>query len=159
MNNENTINSPSLAKGCPKGGVVEFFIIKGIKVPTRYFPNLPCNYNLKENARKLRKMGILSEVIFWQQVKNRQFWGIDFDRQRVIGNYAVDFYLRQFGLVIEIDGYSHNLKGEYDEKRQQYLTGLGLKIFRVQDNEIRHNIAQVIQQLEDFIILNYSANN
>ena len=111
MNKSNSNNSPSLAKGCPKGGVVDFFTIKGMKVQTHYSPKLPYNNNLKENARKLRKMGVLSEVIIWQKVKNRQFWGIDFDRQRIIGNYIVDFYLRQFSLVIEIDGYTHNLKG------------------------------------------------
>ena len=40
----------------------------------------------------MRKAGVLSEVIFWLQVHKGMFWKIDFDRQRIIGNYIVDFY-------------------------------------------------------------------
>lgn len=47
------------------------------------------------------------------------FWKIDFDRQRIIGNYIVDFYVKTLGLVIEIDGSSHENKEEYDQKREE----------------------------------------
>ena len=40
---------------------------------------LPYNPKLKDRARELRHAGNLSEVIFWQAVKNKQFHNIDFD--------------------------------------------------------------------------------
>ena len=35
---------------------------------------LPFNPKLKQRARELRKAGNLSEVLFWNQVKNKNFW-------------------------------------------------------------------------------------
>lgn len=68
-------------------------------------------------AREKRKAGILPEVLFWQQVHKKKFYAIDFDRQRIIGDYIVDFYVKALGLVVEIDGSSHDHKQEYDAKR------------------------------------------
>ena len=45
---------------------------------------LPYNKALSNRAKALRKAGVLSEVIFWRQVRNDIFWSIDFDRQRII---------------------------------------------------------------------------
>jgi hypothetical protein len=41
---------------------------------------LPYNPALKQRARELRKAGNLSEVLFWNVVKNKQLNGQDFDR-------------------------------------------------------------------------------
>ncbi|REC69711.1 endonuclease domain-containing protein, partial [Chryseobacterium rhizosphaerae] len=78
-----------------------------------------------------------------------------FDRQRIIGNYIVDFYVKALGLVIEIDGSSHDEKKVYDGIRQEYLESLGLLVFRVDDFDIRNNLSIVMRELEEFIILNY----
>ncbi|WP_228376961.1 endonuclease domain-containing protein [Chryseobacterium vrystaatense] len=80
---------------------------------------------------------------------------MDFDRQRIIGNYIVDFYVKILGLVIEIDGSSHDEKEVYDGIRQEYLESLGLLVFRITDFDIRNNIAFVMKDLEYFIILHY----
>ena len=94
---------------------------------------LPYNQALKQRARELRKAGNLSEVLFWNVVKNKQLNGQDFDRQRVIGNYIVDFYCHEHALVVEIDGSSHDDKQAYDQIRDEYLEVLGLKVLHVQD--------------------------
>ena len=95
--------------------------------------NLPSNVQLKSRAKSLRKSGNLSEVIFWKQIHRGKFYNIDFDRQRVIGNYIVDFYIKGLSLLIEIDGSSHNFKQGYDDRREEYLRTLGLKIFRISE--------------------------
>ena len=89
-------------------------------------------------------------------MRNRSFHNIDFDRQRIIGNYIVDFYVKTLGLVVEIDGKSHEQKEEYDHTRLSFLKDLGLQVFIIQDMDIKKNPAQVMQDLEDFIIMNYS---
>ena len=106
--------------------------------------HLPHNPALQARARELRKAGNLSEVLFWNAVKNKQWNGLDFDRQRVIGNYIVDFYCHQHALVVEIDGSSHDDKQDYDQVRDEYLQALGLKVFHVRDVEVKQNLAEVL---------------
>ena len=87
-----------------------------------HYISLPYNPNLRERAKELRKAGNLCEVLLWKQLHNNNFKRYDFDRQKIIGNYIVDFYCGQSGncnVVIEIDGSSHDNKIEYDKKNLQ----------------------------------------
>ena len=130
-------------------------IINDIKIKDLYVFNLPENEDLSAFARKNRKAGNLAEVIFWMQVHRKMFYGLDFDRQKVIGNYIVDFYVKRLGLVVEIDGGSHNEKTEYDSQRDQYLESLGLKVFHTTDFDVLHHVSLVLKDLSNFIIENY----
>ena len=111
--------------------------------------------HLSIKAKALRKAGVLSEVLFWLQVRNNTFWSIDFDRQRVIGSFIVDFYVKSLGLVIEIDGSSHDGKEEYDTARESFLRNLGLKVYRISNSRIKHNLFTVMQELEEYIALKF----
>lgn len=137
---------------------IDRFVIKNHVISTNYSFSLPYNESLKERAQLLRKAGVLSEVLFWKQVNRKKFNGIDFDRQRVIGSYIVDFYVKSLSLVIEIDGSSHDNKQEYDLARQTYLEDLGLRVYRIKDIEVKKNISAVMKKLEDFIISEYSTS-
>ena len=97
-------------------------------------------------------------MIFWKQIRAGEFHNIDFDRQRIVGNYIVDFYVKSLGLVIEIDGESHNDKEEYDEKRENFLISLGLKIFKISTIQIYYNLDNVMKNLENYIIEYYGEN-
>ena len=108
---------------------------------------LPYNPALKQRARELRKAENLSEALFWNAVKNKQLIGLDFDRQRVIGNYIVDFYCHPHALVVEIDGNSHDDKQAYDQVRDEYLQALGLKVLHVQDIEVKTNLEGVLASI------------
>ncbi|WP_326984125.1 endonuclease domain-containing protein [Chryseobacterium sp. MYb264] len=129
--------------------------INGILIYKNFIENLPYNPKLKPLLSGKRKAGILSEVLFWRQVRSKTFHQIDFDRQRIIGNFIVDFYVKNLGLIIEIDGWSHDNKEVYDEVREIYLESLGLKIFRIKDFDVKNNLSVVMTDLEDFIIENY----
>lgn len=133
----------------------DFYNIDEVRIFKKIKINLPCNSNLLDLAAKKRKARILSEVLFWQAVRNGNFYTIDFDRQKVIGNYIVDFYVKTLSLIIEIDGCSHDDKIEYDKIRSDYLTGLGLKIFRIGDIEVKRNLVLVMCDLKDYLIDNY----
>lgn len=121
----------------------------------RQVPILPTNQALRNRSRALRKAGVLSEVIFWKQVRAGTFWNIDFDRQRIIGSFIVDFYVKSLGLIIEIDGSSHNGKEEYDAMREQFLIDLGLDVYRISDFRVKHDLTNVMSELENYIIENY----
>ncbi|UJF29074.1 endonuclease domain-containing protein [Kaistella sp. 97-N-M2] len=128
----------------------------GVEIFRRKIEVLPKNKDLLARSRSLRKGYVLSEVIFWKQVRNKEFHQIDFDRQRIIGNYIVDFYIKSLGLVIEIDGSPHGNKEELDRIQQQFLESLNLKIYRISDFRIKNDLANVMKELEDFIIKNFS---
>lgn len=130
--------------------------INQIPIKRNFVENLPYNSKLKSRARALRKAGNYSEVVFWQQVHKNKFHSIDFDRQRIIGNFIVDFYVKTLGLVIEIDGESHNCTEDYDEKREKYLESLGLKIFKTTNLRVLHDLDNVMKELENFIIEHFS---
>ncbi|MBP4142816.1 DUF559 domain-containing protein [Flavobacterium sp. P4023] len=161
-------NSPT-SEGCPAGGVVFYagtgelinkitpphFTIKNIKIYHNTITTLPYNPKLKERAKALRSTENLSEVLFWMQVHKNHFYKIDFDRQRIIGNYIVDFYVKKLGLVVEIDGVSHEGKEKYDTVRECYLKSLGLKIFRIPVVDVLQNMSKAMNDLEKFIIENY----
>jgi very-short-patch-repair endonuclease len=130
-------------------------IIHNIPIKRNFVLNLPYNTSLKSRAKALRKAENFSEVVFWKEVRNKSFWNIDFDRQRIIGNYIVDFYVKALGLVVEIDGEIHNFQEEYDEKREIYLIDLGLKVFRISTTKILFDTENVMKDLEQFIISEY----
>lgn len=157
-------NSP-LKEGCPQDGVSFFTTprskileINGIIIKPFPILKLPYNSKLKERAKSLRQARNLSEVLFGKQVTKGGFHKIDFDRQRVIGNYIVDFYIKQLGLVIEIDGTCHIGKEEYDSAREQFLISFGLKVYRISVGDILNNLSKTITELEEYIIKNYSIN-
>ncbi|TVR78699.1 MAG: HsdR family type I site-specific deoxyribonuclease [Saprospirales bacterium] len=141
---DGVVNSPPL-EGLhrPEGddGVVK-------RASKNYF-NLPYNPDLKDRARKLRKAGNLPEVLFWNQVKNKQFKGFDFDRQKIIGNYIVDFYSSNCNVVIEIDGSSHDHKVDYDAERDAYLESLGLSVIHIPVQDVMKRMDEVINMLYD----------
>jgi len=152
-------NSPP-SEGCPTGGVVKKAVQPQIFInKTQIILNpilvLPYNPKLKQRAKELRRAENLSEVLFWMQVTKGGFHKIDFDRQRVIGNFIVDFYVKKLGLVIEIDGASHDSKVENDAKRQAYLVSLGLRVYRIKVTAIMNKMNTVIKNLENYIIENY----
>ena len=130
-------------------------IIHDIPIKRNFVLNLPYNVSLKSRAKALRKAGNFSEVVFWKEVRNKSFWNLDFDRQRIIGNYIVDFYVKALGLVVEIDGEIHNFQEEYDEKRETYLKDLGLKVFRISTTKMLFDAENVMKDLEQFIISEY----
>lgn len=129
--------------------------INEVFIRRHFVENLPYNPNLKKLLSTKRKAGILSEVVFWKIIRAKIFHNIDFDRQRIIGNYIVDFYVKNLGLIVEIDGCSHDTKEIYDEVRYKYLESLGLKIFRITDFDVKNNLSVVMKDLEEFIIENF----
>ena len=112
---------------------------------------IPYNTKLKEVARRLRKSGTLSEVLLWRYLKKKQMCGYDFDRQKPIDNYIVDFFCNELMLAIEIDGCSHNERSEEDQIRQAKLESLGIRFLRFYDVDIKKNIHGVLWVIGDWI--------
>jgi len=111
---------------------------------------IPYNSNLKLLARKLRNDSTLGEVLLWNELKNKQFYGYDFHRQKPLLNYIVDLYCYELELVIEIDGLYHNWEAQdsRDVLRDNELNSYGLTILRFTEHEIRKNMQDVLRTIE-----------
>lgn len=116
---------------------------------TRRYLSLPFNPALKQRAKELRKAGMLHEALLWNQLKGKQFKGLDFDRQKIIGNYIVDFFCAEKFVVIEADGSSHQGRESYDTARDAYLVGLGLIVIHIAVKDILQNMNGVMGWLEE----------
>jgi len=111
-----------------------------------YF-SLPFNPELRERAKELRRAGNLSEVLLWQNFCKGRFRKFDFDRQKIIGNYIVDFYCTNCHVVIEIDGSSHDEKIEYDHERDEFFESLGLVVIHIPASDVLKRLKDVMLML------------
>ena len=106
---------------------------------------------LKRIARNLRAAGNLAEALLWKELKAKKL-GVQFLRQRPLGNYIVDFYCHSSNLAIEIDGISHDGKIEADAARQKSIESLGVYMVRFLDCEVRQNLDAVLHEIKGEIL-------
>ena len=76
-------------------------------------------------------------------------------RQKMLGEYIVDFYCASAKLVIEVDGSQH-----YDDenelrdlRRDDYLRGLGLTVLRYSNRDINERFLYVCEDIGRFLNL------
>jgi very-short-patch-repair endonuclease len=112
------------------------------------------NSKLKILARNLRNNSTKSEIILWSYLKGSKMMNCKFSRQKPIDNYIADFFCNELKLVIELDGYSHQIDEvfEKDVKKTKVLNNLGITVLRFDDKEVFENIDNVLREIEQFII-------
>jgi len=110
---------------------------------------LPYQSDLKPNARTLRSNMTDSEQHLWSCLRGRQILGVQFYRQKPIGEYIVDFYAPKAKLVIEIDGSQHSKPEplESDVQRDAYLNSLGLAVLRFNSREVLKETEAVLERI------------
>ena len=101
------------------------------------------NPNLVGNAKALRKEMTPEERHLWYDFLRT--YPIRFLRQKVLGSYIVDFYCAKARIIIELDGSQHYQTWgvEYDTARTAFLSGYGLRVLRIPNNEIHRNFQSV----------------
>ena len=95
-----------------------------------------------------------AEIFLWSKIRMKQLNNCQFYRQKIIGDYIVDFFCPKFKLVIEVDGGQHYsddiLKSDRD--RDEVLKSMGLKVLRFSNLDILKNIdgvvARIIENIE-----------
>ena len=105
--------------------------------------------NLENSARHLRKNLTDSERVLWSRLRHKQLGHVQFYRQKPIGGHVVDFFAPRAGLVIEVDGSQHMLREHLrrDQKRDAYLTGLGLKVLRFNSRQVLTETEAVLEAI------------
>ena len=105
------------------------------------------NKKLTPNAQKLRKEMTAEERQLWYLFLRRI--PLTVNRQRMIGNYIVDFYCHEAKLAIELDGSQHYESSgvAYDSKRDEYLKSCGLMVLRYSNRDIHERFKAVCSHI------------
>ena len=94
-----------------------------------------------------------SEVKLWNELKNGKLNGYDFDRQRAIGNYFIDFYCKDVQPAIEIDGITHQEeKAKWkDAIKQKELEKIGVHFLRFDALLVVNKVEAVIREIANWL--------
>jgi very-short-patch-repair endonuclease len=95
-------------------------------------------------SRELRRSASPAERLLWSKLCQSQLNGFKFTRQFQIGAYYADIICRSAYLVIEVDGASHDVRQEYDARRDEFMTSLGYRIFRFTNEDVLENLEGVV---------------
>jgi very-short-patch-repair endonuclease len=98
-------------------------------------------------AQELRNQATPAERMMWRVMNKRQIAGYKFSRQMPIGPYFADFLCREATLVVELDGYSHDLQQDYDTRRDAYMADQGYTVIRFTNTDVLGNIDGVVQTI------------
>ncbi len=106
---------------------------------------------LLPTARKLRKEMTPHERKLWYLFLRT--YPVKIYKQRIIESYIADFYCASAKLVIEIDGTQHyeQTGQEHDQKRDQTMQELGLKVLRFSNREIDRQFNAVCEVIDQAI--------
>jgi very-short-patch-repair endonuclease len=115
---------------------------------------IPYNQHLKPLARQLRNQSSLAEILLWQQLETKKMLGYDFDRQKPIGRFIVDFFCTELMLTIEIDGESHRQNAMGDRERQARPESLGVRFLRFEDRIVKQDMRKVRASIQSWILQN-----
>ena len=105
------------------------------------------NPELTEFSKDLRKNMTKEEKHLWYDFLKKL--PVNFNRQKVIGEYIVDFYCSSKNIVIELDGSQHYNKEnrEKDISRDEYMKSLGIKVLRYSNLDIHNNFDAVCRDI------------
>ena len=106
---------------------------------------LRINPNLGRRAGQLRKEQTPFELRLWLRLRNSQLDGFKFRRQTVIEPFIVDFFCPSKGLVVEVDGDTHD--ADADARRDRKLGAKGFAVLRFTNAEVGKNIEGVLEAI------------
>jgi very-short-patch-repair endonuclease len=90
-----------------------------------------------------------AEQRLWARLRRKQILGVQFYRQKTIGNYIADFYAPAARLVVEVDGSQHFdcPQAEHDRRRTAYLERVGLRVLRYTDRQVLLELDSVMEEI------------
>jgi very-short-patch-repair endonuclease len=114
---------------------------------------------IKKYTKELRNNLTESEILSWEELRNRRFYGYKFLRQHPIiykadykglNYFIADFYCDSKKVVIELDGLIHNETEEYDQFRDEEMRLKGLRVLRLKNEELT-NLKNTLEKINLFL--------
>ena len=111
------------------------------------------NPKLSPNARTLRRKMTKAERHLWYDFLKSL--PVTVHRQKVLGNYIVDFYIASAKLVIELDGSQHYEDDglSKDAQRDACLQSAGFRVLRYSNADINQRFAGVCEDIHRHLLL------
>lgn len=110
------------------------------------------NSGLIEYAQENRNNPTKVEQVFWHSVlKKKQFLWYRFRRQKVISSFILDFYCSELLLWIELDGWYHDDRIDYDRYRDAEIYKKGILVVRFRNEDIEKNLGWIVSELEEIV--------
>lgn len=100
-----------------------------------------------QRAKELRRAMTGAERMLWERLRGNRLHGFHFRRQQVIDGFIADFYCHAAGLVVEVDGGVHAQQTEYDSERDRVLSQRGVRVLRINNEEIQTNLDGVLARI------------
>ena len=112
-------------------------------------PNLHLPPTLRQFARRSRVEQTDAEILMWQLLRNRGFFGHKFRRQHASPPYVRDFYCEELKLAIELDGGHHNEDSTHvrDQRRTRELEARGVVVVRYWNHAVLNDTEAVLEDL------------
>lgn len=106
------------------------------------------NKILTPAARALRKNMTPQEKQLWYHFLNK--YPVRILKQKVIGNFIVDFYCAKAKLAIELDGSQHYMDDNlaYDKERTAVINAYGIEVIRFSNSEVDNNFDGVCESID-----------
>ena len=93
----------------------------------------------------MRRNATFPERLLWGILRDRRLNAVKFRRQHAISPYVVDFYCISHRLVIELDGRSHDDRGDDDRRRQDLLESIaGVTVLRITNDDVLYDRENVV---------------
>lgn len=106
------------------------------------FGVIKANYNLSNRSHNMSLKMTPAECHIWfNLLSKRNFRNLKFVKQKIIGNYILDFYCSELLLCVEIDGETHDV--EYDKVHDQFMASIGITTLRFSNDEVLNNLEGV----------------
>lgn len=114
---------------------------------------LPENQALRPLAAHMRKNMTDEERHLWYDCLQKA--PFRFSRQKVIGDFIVDFYCAKAALAVELDGSRHYEADGLarDAQRTAYLEGLGLQVLRFANHDIHDGFEAVKERIYEALLM------
>lgn len=79
--------------------------------------------------------------------------GIKFEQNYLIEGYEVDFLIKEAGLAIEIDGFTHlsKEKSTSDQNKDRKLHDQGYTVIRLENYQIHNELEQCVKEIKSMI--------
>lgn len=102
-------------------------------------------------STQLRNNATKEENKLWYEFLRT--YPVRFNRQRIVGNYILDFYCAKAKLAVELDGSQHYEDNgvKNDEIRTKYLESLGLEVLRFSNLEVNESFYEVCTVIDQAV--------
>ena len=101
----------------------------------------------RDAAYRMRREMTPAEDALWRRLRSSRLSGLHFRRQQIVDGFIVDFFCREAGLVVEVDGAVHEMQRDYDAERDQVLEVRGLRVLRFTNDEVLRDRGAVLMRI------------